>query len=110
MKLRFEHPDSDKILPSVTYIHRLKEEMDREFDRQFYAGDEEGAHDIGSNPFLGTFLNFAGFHTILTIESLVGDESKFEKKKQELVRNQGRKLSARASQYHEDNRSNAAFC
>ena len=31
-------------------------EMDRDFDRQFYAGDEDGAADVENNPFLGSTL------------------------------------------------------
>uniref|UniRef100_A0A7S4HNM3 RNA helicase n=1 Tax=Vannella robusta TaxID=1487602 RepID=A0A7S4HNM3_9EUKA len=57
---------------------------DKEFERQFYLQDEGGARDQFEDPFLG-------------------DKGKIEQREKALARTQVKKLSARQSQFNEDN-------
>lgn len=60
------------------------EAKDEDFERQFYLQDEEGARDDGDDPFLG-------------------DAAKLEAREKERARQQVKRLSARQSQFNEDN-------
>ena len=57
---------------------------DASYDREFYLQDEDGARDEFEDPFLG-------------------DKSKMEERERDLERKQGKRVSAKQSQYNEDN-------
>ena len=57
---------------------------DDSFERDFYLQDEDGAREIGDDPFLG-------------------DKNKIKQREDELVKRPVRKISAKQNQYNEDN-------
>lgn len=81
---RYRTPSSSSRYSTVKEPSKYEKVADEEFERQFYLQDEDGARDELDNPFLG-------------------DKEKIKKREKEMERKQGKKISARQSQFNEDN-------